>query len=215
MKYIVSLQKVLYYYVEVKAMDGYQRRTEKKKENIRNAAFELFKVYGVEKVSIAEIAKKANVSPVTIYNYFGNKDELFKEVLSEYMNNELEQYVELLHSNLPFPKKLEKMVFNKTEAAKTLSSDFLRGITDPSLQEVIEDFANNKAIPLMMEMIEQGKAEGYVNPDLSTNAILIYIHTFSEMTQRPELFSNTHMNELLDLSNLFFYGLLGQPVKDS
>ena len=66
MKYIVSFQKVLYYYVEVKAMDGYQRRTEKKKENIRNAAFELFKVYGVEKVSIAEIAKKAT-SPLLPY----------------------------------------------------------------------------------------------------------------------------------------------------
>ncbi|MEB6550956.1 TetR/AcrR family transcriptional regulator [Heyndrickxia sporothermodurans] len=195
-------------------MDGYKRRTEKKKEYIQQAALELFMIYGIEKVSIAEIAKKANVSPVTIYNYFGSKEELFKEVLSDYMDKELETYKQLLQVDIPFPKKLEKMIFDKKETAKTLSLDFLKGISDPSLKNIIDDFANNKAIPLIMELIEQGRTEGYVNANMSTDAILIYIQTFSELTHRTELFSNYNMDILLDLGNLFFYGLLGQPVNE-
>lgn len=200
--------------IEVKKMDGYQRRTEKKKENIRNAAFELFSMYGIEKVSIAEIAKQANVSPVTIYNYFGSKEDLFSEVLSNYMNKELDNYQELLHSNLSFPEKIEKMVFEKKEAAKSFTTEFLKSYTDPAIKEFLEDFTNNKAIPLLMELIEQGRNEGYVNKNISTEAIIIYIHIFGEALQKPELLSNSNMDVLLDLTNLFFYGLQGQPIEE-
>lgn len=200
--------------IEVSKMDGYQRRTEKKKENIRNAAFELFSMYGIEKVSIAEIAKQANVSPVTIYNYFGSKEDLFSEVLSNYMNKELDNYQELLHSNLSFPEKIEKMVFEKKEAAKSFTTEFLKSYTDPAIKEFLEDFTNNKAIPLLMELIEQGRNEGYVNKNISTEAIIIYIHIFGEALQKPELLSNSNMDVLLDLTNLFFYGLQGQPIEE-
>ena len=53
-------------------MDGFNRRKEQKKESIRRAALELFKVYGFKKVSINDIASKAGVSQVTIYNHFGS-----------------------------------------------------------------------------------------------------------------------------------------------
>lgn len=194
-------------------MDGYQRRTEKKKEQIRNSAFELFSIYGVEKVSIAEIAKKAKVSPVTIYNYFGSKEDLLKEVLSDFMNKELESYQELLNSDLPFPKKVEKTIFEKREAAKAFNAEFLKSITDPFLKEFINDFTNNKAIPMLMDLIEQGRKEGYVNKSISTEAIIIYIHTFSESIQRSELLTNYNIDILLDLTNLFFYGLQGQSME--
>ena len=43
-------------------MDGFQRRTEQKKETIRRAAMELFKTYGFGKVSVTDIARALNVS---------------------------------------------------------------------------------------------------------------------------------------------------------
>ena len=93
-------------------MDGYQQRTEKKKKNIRKAAFELFSAYGIAKVSLSEIAKKAQVSPVTIYNYFGTKDMLVKEVMTAFLEESWQQQIELLQSDLPFPDKVEKMMFD-------------------------------------------------------------------------------------------------------
>ena len=57
-------------------MDGFERRKEQSKEDIRRAAEELFSRFGAEKVSVNDIARKAGVSQATIYNNFGSKDEL-------------------------------------------------------------------------------------------------------------------------------------------
>ncbi len=54
-------------------MDGYRIRTEKKKELILKTAFDLILTFGVNKMSIAEVSKKANIFPVSVYNYFGSK----------------------------------------------------------------------------------------------------------------------------------------------
>jgi AcrR family transcriptional regulator len=60
--------------------DGFTRRKEQSKEEIRKAAWELFGQFGVEKVSIVDIARKAGVSQATIYNNFGSKDALAKRI---------------------------------------------------------------------------------------------------------------------------------------
>ena len=56
--------------------------TEQSKEDIRKAAWELFGQFGVDKVSMADIAKKAGVSQATIYNNFGSKEALIREFVT-------------------------------------------------------------------------------------------------------------------------------------
>jgi AcrR family transcriptional regulator len=195
--------------LEVNTMDGYQRRTERKKEMVKQAALDLFSAFGVDKVSVAEISKKANVSPVTIYNYFGNKDELVKTVLIDYMDKTFEEYSELIYSQRPFSEKLEQIIFRKTETAKALSPEFLQSLTDPSLQALLEEYTNQKSMPIAMELIEQGKKQGYINPKLTTEAILFYIQVFTEATQKKEVLRMLSKDSLIDLVELFFYGLVG------
>lgn len=77
-------------------MNGFERRTMLKKKNICKAAFELFSTFGVQKTNIAQIAKKANVSQVTIYNYFGSKENLLKESIKDFLEEKLKQYERLL-----------------------------------------------------------------------------------------------------------------------
>ena len=61
-----------------------------KKENIKNrilqAARREFKDKNYEKASIRTIAEKAGVTPSNIYNYFENKDDLFRTVLQPLIN---------------------------------------------------------------------------------------------------------------------------------
>lgn len=195
-------------------MDGYQRRTEKKKENIRKAAFELFSTYGVEKVSIAEIAKKANVSPVSIYNYFGSKEELTKSVIEEFFNTEMVKFSKILDMDISFPKKVEKILFDRMELTKSISTDFIKSITDPAIQKLIEDWTYKIAMPAMMDLIEQGRKEGYINPQISSESIILYFQIFTEAIQHPELIVNQSKQSIIDLGELFFYGLIGKPNED-
>lgn len=60
---------------------GIQERRDREKtmrrQQILNAAKELFLIKGFNSTTIEEIAKKAELSPATIYLYFKNKDELY------------------------------------------------------------------------------------------------------------------------------------------
>ncbi|HYE12729.1 MAG TPA: TetR/AcrR family transcriptional regulator [Patescibacteria group bacterium] len=194
-------------------MDGFERRKERKKENIRQAAFELFSTYGVQKVSIAEIAEKAKVSQVTIYNYFGSKDELLRDVISTLQNKRLQEDTEVIESNLPFPEKIESFITEKTGELASLNSEFLKSIMseDPAIRQMAEDFTKNKFIPLMLRLVEKGRAEGYINHNISNEAILLYINMFRE-GKRSNAFLDLEQSKQLfkEIVTLFFYGIMGK-----
>lgn len=188
-------------------MNGFELRREKKMQDILDAAFKLFSANGIKSVSIAEIAKKANVSQVSIYNFFKSKENLARQAFFNMMDEKMKDLEMLVGSTLPFPEKFEKMVFISLESAKDLNEDFYQSelISDPSIQKFLEEYSHNKTLPLLMDLIEQGKREGCIDNELSSESILIYINSLNAVLQ-----SNINKKVRMDLGKLFFYGLFGQ-----
>ncbi len=197
-------------------MNGYQLRTEQKKKNIRQSAFELFAAFGIEKVSLAEIAKKAKVSPVTIFNYFGTKDKLVIEVMSGFLENAWEQRLELLQSDLPFHRKVEKMIFDTMDLVEHVNPDVIQHMLSniPEMKENAERiFA--ESLPVIVRFIDNGKKEGYISKEISTRTILIYFNLIKEMKLSSSFKEAIKDSALIkELTHLIFYGLLRDPVKD-
>ena len=54
-----------------------------KEEQIIEAARDLFSTYGYKRVSMDEIAKRANVTKKTVYSYFKSKEELLKYCIND------------------------------------------------------------------------------------------------------------------------------------
>ena len=90
--------------------DGFARRKEQSKEDIRKAAWELFGQFGVEKVSIADIARKAGVAQATIYNNFASKEALAREYVAAAIEQLVEQTTVPLIPEQPFRQKLESFI---------------------------------------------------------------------------------------------------------
>lgn len=195
-------------------MDGYQRRTELKKVQIKRAALELFTAYGVEKVSLAEIAKKANVSPVTLYNYFGTKDKLLLKVLTDLLEEVSENRLQLLRSDLPFQEKIESMIFQTDDFVQMINSDFLKIIMSnhPDIRTMVEDMYQ-RFLPELVAFLEEGKREGIIHPDISTETILVYMSILKDASGKIEIGQDKEKNQRLlkELTKLFFYGLLRSP----
>ncbi|MCA0756359.1 TetR/AcrR family transcriptional regulator [Paenibacillus sp. N4] len=195
-------------------MDGYQQRTELKKSAIREAALSLFSEFGFDKVSLAEIARKARVSPVTLYNYFGTKDELIKKVMSSFLEEEWMRYRELFHSNLPFPDKVKKMIFDATHWNERVNRHLLQQLLsdDPEWRSLVERIYKD-ALPELIRFIEHGKEEGYIDTGISTNTILLYFNLMKEMKMTSLFKQHIHDTKTIDeLTHLFFYGLLNQKM---
>ena len=54
-----------------------ERKKQQTRQQIYEAARGLFEQKGFDRVSVAEIARAANVSEVTVFNYFPTKEDLF------------------------------------------------------------------------------------------------------------------------------------------
>lgn len=191
-------------------MDGFERRREQKKKNILQAALSLFLKYGVQKVSVAEIAKEAAVSQVTIYNYFESKDNLVHEVIIFYTDTVWQKYYEeIFESDLSFPKNY-KIIFEKKETAEEIHPDFYQYFMKEYANGIsyMEKLYTEQVLPKFIELFNEGKAEGLVDPTLSNEAIIFYIQMFKEYFQREDAYEKA-LPITEDLTKLFFYGIAG------
>jgi len=196
-------------------MNGFERRKEQKKESIRRAALELFLVHGFKKVSINDIASKAGVSQVTIYNHFGSKDELVHDIVKKVFLSYMEKYRTIIKEEKPFAEKLESMVFEKTELASQYRGEWIQTVVQsyPEIRQFIETVWQQEVNQLMIDFFEEGKKQGYVNPELSQEALLLYFEILQKGAfASTSLIAKTENSEKLmrDLISLSLYGLVGK-----
>ena len=62
-----------------------------KYQNVIETGKKLFWKYGIKRVSIEEICKEANVSKMTYYKFFQNKNELVKTIYKNVMEDGMNQ----------------------------------------------------------------------------------------------------------------------------
>ena len=61
--------------------DRQEKEREIRKEQILKAALKVFKLQGIEKSTMDEIAKQADFGKASLYYYFSSKEEIFVELL--------------------------------------------------------------------------------------------------------------------------------------
>ena len=206
-------------------MDGFTRRKEQSKDDIRKAAWELFSQFGVDKVSIADIARKADVSPATIYNNFGNKEGLVREFVAAAVNQLTDHAQEILTSKRSYREKMTAffqfisgMIANgrRLDTESILFTGTVDLLNDPDIKKIRTE-AQEKMIHLLLGLIREGKQQGHVNPDLTEEALSVYFSAFMEIFTSPKLQHQYHHQPDLvrQLGSLMIDGLSGKPMEDS
>ena len=190
-------------------MNGFQRRREKKMKSILMAALDLFLARGIKNVSTVEIAKKAEVSQASIYNFFQSKENLVRETLFAYIDEGVKESEKILESELPFREKVEKLLFMTDEATRQTSPELFQSAVsiDPLIRDLLVEYSKKKTEPFVLRLVEQGRREGFINNNYSKEAILLFIGSFRSLLTQPNVTKETR----IDLNSLFFYGLTGNP----
>lgn len=200
-------------------MDGFARRKEQSKDDIRKAAWELFSQFGVDKVSIADIARKAGVSQATIYNNFGSKDAIAREFVTGAVEHLMGRVQEILTPQMLFREKMaafiqfisEMLANGRPSAAESAIFSSLDLQNDPEIKKIRVE-AQEKMTKLLLELIQEGKQQGQVNPDLSDEALGMYFGVFMDVFINPQLQRRYAQNPGLiqELGNLMMFGLSGE-----
>ena len=196
-------------------MNRFERRKERKKESIRRAALELFQTYGFKKVTMSEIARKADVSPVTIFNHFGSKEGLVRDVVKTLIHNLLERYRAVIEAEQTFIEKLEFILFDKMELIGQYQGELVQTAlsSDPELQLFIENIWQKEVNQLMLRFYEEGKRQGDINPELSQKSILAYTAIFRNgLMANPDISAELGQNTefVRELISIYLYGLIGK-----
>jgi AcrR family transcriptional regulator len=196
-------------------MNGFERKKEQNRQVILRAAMELFQAYGFKKASISDIAHKADVSQVTIYNHFGSKEGLVREVVKDIILGIIEKARAIMKEDRPFPKRLETIIFDKTEIASQFHGELLQvaAQSDPEMREWIESLWQGDVNQLTVDLIQEGMRQGYINTQQSQEAITLYLEILRRgVFASPDLLANMEPDAKLyrELNYLFMYGLVGK-----
>ena len=195
-------------------MDGFERRKEQKKESIRRAAIELFQNHGFKKVSISDIAGRADVSQVTIYNHFGSKEELIRDVLQWYSMMLLARYKSIMESDRPYLEKLEEIVFDKSEVVSQFQGELIQTWmqNDTNMQEFMNNLYANHVMPIARNFFNEGLQQGHIDGKFSLETIMVYFEIIRQgIFNTPEISERAQSNPGLmkELIRLVTYGLNG------
>ncbi|MCJ7840003.1 TetR/AcrR family transcriptional regulator [Lederbergia sp. NSJ-179] len=195
-------------------MNGYERRKQKKMERIFSVSIELFFKYGFQKVSVNEIADKAGVSPATIYNYFGTKEQLYTDSLVNWLDKQLAQYENILDSGLSFPEKTKEIMLLEAKNLKILGNEFPKVPSSGlgGLIQIMDSYSEQKIVHFFKRFVALGKQEGYIRKDQTEEMMMHYFTMFQNELRRYWEASNQERTtwNIDQLMELFFYGIAGR-----
>jgi AcrR family transcriptional regulator len=194
-------------------MDGFKARTDKKRELIIQSALVLFKSFSPSKVSIREIAQQAQVSVVTIYNYFGNKEGLMLEVVRSVLSNQLLLAEKITQSDDSTEEKIAGLIFTKNELLSQFHPDFISFImNDPQMKELIEQEFITRTYELITTFINDAKSEGTISKDVPNDTIMKIIELYRKdiSSEQSILFSDPeNMKNHEVILRILMYGISG------
>lgn len=192
-------------------MNQYQKTTEKKKQAIIQAALQLFKEKGFKDTSIKSIAEAAEVSPVSIYNYFGSKDNLVALCVNDLFEEITQQAEDILNSDLDFKTKLDHAFSLCQEKMSQQISEYFQDklVKEPTFSTLLAKAITVKKRDIYRAYIELGKEEGLIAEDLSTELILNVMDALNSVGNQLDHSDNLE-TEVDQIHQIFLYGIFGK-----
>ena len=174
-------------------------------------AKDLFWKHGVKRVSIEEICKEADVSKMTFYRFFQNKQELAKTIIKNLTDESILVYRNIMNENTFFDEKVKKLILLKFEGTNNISKEFIKDIyTDKKLG--LHEYLEKRTAEFTGEVIKDlahAQEMGWMRKDINLDFVIYFNNKMAEMIYDPKLavmYKNTQ-ELIMEITNLFFYGI--------
>lgn len=200
-------------------MNGNEKRKKLKQKQILTAAQKLFFTQGFKKTSIAEIAKEAGASQVTLYKYFPSKIALARAVVVLLIKDGYAQYFQqLADSSMTFTQKVESMTDGSVSMSGEMDNDFFQFMVDEFQgkngdTKVMEEYESLKH-KFWKALLTQGRKEHVISDQITDEGAMIYLDMYVRYVMNPNGVSYQNAMQMKrhakELVHMFFYGILGK-----
>ncbi|WP_456287310.1 TetR/AcrR family transcriptional regulator [Paenibacillus sp. AK002] len=176
-------------------MNGFEKRTQAKKNQVFEATFNLLNTEaGIENVTVDEIARHANVGKTTIFKYFGSKENLIHEVFKYFLTQMGENARKIMADNKPFEETIIAMSQIKIHFLEKINKQFYFDLMDyftkkddNGLSLMMQEYVN-ESYSLMLDLFHRGRKEGKVDLKYSDEFLLIYFQALVEGISSPHIY---------------------------
>lgn len=157
------------------------KRSQRKVDSIIEQASLLFVRHGFHKVTMESIAQYANVSKVTLYKYFKDKQALYEHILILGFEDEIETVKDIITDLIPYEEKIKKMFSYHLDT----SLDRTKPNYDPNIiltPDTNKYVKNHKAKMkrLRQKLYNQARMEEHISDDVNDTVMESYVHVILE-----------------------------------
>jgi AcrR family transcriptional regulator len=183
-----------------------------KRKQLIDTGKDLFWKYGIRRVTVEEICREADVSKMTFYKHFKNKNELVKTIIYQITEEALEKYRLLMEKDIPFEEKVRETSRMKYEGTDQMSQEFLNDYIPDAEPEMLEFVYQRmqQAMGLIMEDYRKAQQRGDIRQNIKIEFILYFLNKMIELMGDKELekMYGSPQEMIMELVNFFFYGIM-------
>lgn len=177
-------------------MNGFEKRSQQKRRQILEAAFQLLNTEeGVKGVTTQDIVTASGVSKATIFKYFGTKEKLLQQVFIDFLDRLSVDALAFMDEPISFEEKMIAMSQVKINSMKGVHQqffidlmDFFTQKADPELAEKMAAYTQ-MAYNAMLDLFHQGRKEGKINLKYSDEFLMVYVEAMIQGISSPEIYN--------------------------
>ncbi|ENU28717.1 TetR/AcrR family transcriptional regulator [Acinetobacter modestus] len=171
-----------------------QKKSTQKRNQLLNAALDVFSVYGFSGASLDEIAQLANMHKSNIFYYYENKESLYVEVLTTVLQKWLAP-LQILESELEPTEALTHYLIQKIEssrdqpkASRLFALEIIQGAPHilPILKGPLKKLFKRKT-KVIQTWQEHGKLSAEIDPELLIINIWAITQNYADFSTQMEM----------------------------
>lgn len=184
---------------------------------LKNTALALFTQYGVRRVSVEEICRKAKVSKVTFYKYFNNRTDIATQVIDEVIQQFFQRML-MIKQDRSYSARLHALLSLELEISQELGEILfseLHEIENTDLKRLIEE-AFERGREIGLEFFQEGQKAGLIHPNF-TPAFFLFLMQMGDELLRDQRFKTVEadFSKRTALLQQFFMTGLSVPIQPS
>jgi len=201
------------------------KETNSKREDIIQAALQLFIQQGYEQTTITQIMKAANVSKGGMYHHFESKEEILDVVIHHLIDEDMKRYSAMIANE-------EMTAIEKFNALFTLNDNRPQHVVEAMEYTIrhpnslfdyrTRELSKERSIPCLVEIIQQGIDEGLFQTEYPMElGEFCYVISQSVFENMPQGINKTDMERRIDAflfvmsKSLSIQVEMLQPAKES
>lgn len=181
---------------------------------ILDVATELFKEFGIKRVTVEEICAKAEVSKATFYKYFANKTQLALHIVTTLYETGSERFKRKMAEGAPFDDLIKEILVMKLEFMEAFSPNFMKDLYEGAIPELQEHLVKmqKESLDAARPLYDIGIKQGMIDPAVTFEYFLYLLDYVQQTYTDPNVIAiYPNQKERFKVTfNQFFFGLMGQ-----